>query len=190
MIVLILPDVTQDETDLAQARQGNREALARIYEHYKEPVYQFVRLRVGDAATAEDITAQVFLKLIRALRSAHPPQQSLRGWIFRVARNAIYDHYGEPTALPVETLDQWLAAPASDPELQVIHELDAARARQALRMLAPTHQEVLLLRFDQQLSLRETADIMDKNVNTIKALQFRAISTLRQILQAQSEESA
>jgi RNA polymerase sigma factor (sigma-70 family) len=127
MIVLVLPDVTQDADDLALARRGNRDAMARIYEHYKEPIYQFIRLRVGDVATAEDITAQVFLKFLRALQGKHPPEQSLRGWIFRVARNAVYDHYGEDAALPVETLDEWFGAPdATDLETQVIDGIDAA----------------------------------------------------------------
>jgi RNA polymerase sigma-70 factor, ECF subfamily len=189
MIVLVLPDVAQDTDDLAQARRGNREAMARIYEHYKTPIYQFIRLRVGDVPTAEDITAQVFLKFLRSVQGEHPPEQSLRGWIFRVARNAIYDHYGEPAPLPVETLDEWFGTDdTADPEVQVIHGMDAARARRALRMLAPSHQEVLMLRFDQQLSLKETADVMNRSVNTIKALQFRAVNTLRQILQQTAED--
>lgn len=182
MIVLTLPDVVQDDNNLLQARQGNREAIAHIYESYKEPVFQFIRLRVGDLYTAEDLTAQVFLKFMRALRGSNPPTQSLRGWIFKVARNAIYDHYGEPAALPIETIDQWVGTPGSDVEGQVLHDLSVERARRAIQMLAPSHQEVLMLRFDQQLSLKETADVMDKDVNTIKALQFRAVNTLRQIL--------
>jgi RNA polymerase sigma-70 factor, ECF subfamily len=181
MIVLTLPDVAQDDKNLLQARQGNREAIAQIYELYKEPVFQFIRLRVGDPHTAEDLTAQVFLKFMRALRGSNPPAQSLRGWIFKVARNAIYDHYGEPAALPIETIDQWLGA-TSDVEGQVMQEMSVERARRAIQMLVPAHQEVLMLRFDQQLSLKETADVMDKDVNTIKALQFRAVNTLRQIL--------
>ncbi|MEO1647041.1 MAG: sigma factor-like helix-turn-helix DNA-binding protein, partial [Chloroflexota bacterium] len=72
----------------------------------------------------------------------------------------------------------------TNPEVQALRTIEAERARQVIRMLAPAQQEVLILRFDQQLSLQETADIMDKKVNAIKALQFRAVNTLRQILQA------
>lgn len=188
MIVLILPDITEDHESLSQARQGKKEAIARIYEQYKEPIYQFLRLRVGDRYTAEDLTAQVFLKFLRALRGDHPPEHSLRGWIFRVARNVLYDHYGEEAALPLDTLDQWLvSAPDPDLEIQLMQTLDMERVRRAVQMLLPSHQEVLLLRFDQQLSLKETADVMGKDPNAIKALQFRAVNTLRQILQAAQE---
>jgi RNA polymerase sigma-70 factor (ECF subfamily) len=189
MIVLILPDVTQDHDTLLRARQGKSEAIAQIYERYKEPIYQFIRLRVGDSHTAEDLTAQVFLKFIRALRGDHPPEQSLRGWIFRVARNAVYDHYGEASTLPIETIDQWLITPAnSDVEVELMQNMDIERIRRAIQMLVPSHQEVLMLRFDQQLSLKETADVMGKDANAIKALQFRAVNTLRQILQDHQEK--
>lgn len=183
MIVLVLPDVTTDDETLERARKGDEEAIVAIYHHYYGPVYQFCRLRVGDALTAQDLTSEVFVRFIGAMKRETAPRSSLRGWIFRVARNLIYDHYGHEPELPVDTLDQWLSSDAeTDPEVQALQSIQVDRARRAISMLAPSQQEVLLLRFDQQLSLQETADIMDKQVNAIKALQFRAVNTLRQIL--------
>ena len=183
MILLVLPSIAEDDSNLARARNGNREAIASIYQAYFDPVYQFVRLRVGDQQTAEDLTSEVFVKFIRALKNDTSPHTSLRGWIFRVARNIIYDHYGNETELPLETIEQWFATDHdTNPEVQAMQSLGVERIRRAIRMLAPGQQEVLMLRFDQQLSLQETADVMDKNVNAIKALQFRAVNTLRQIV--------
>lgn len=186
MIVLVLPDIAQDDDNLSRARRGDREAISTIYRDYFDVIYQFIRLRVGDASIAEDLTSDVFVKFIRALKNDKAPHTSLRGWIFRVARNVIYDHYGREPDLPADTLDLWLVADASsEPEAQVLRSLEVERARRAIRMLSPAQQEVLMLRFDQQLNLQETADLMDKDVNAIKALQFRAVNTLRQILQAE-----
>lgn len=191
MIVLVLPDIATDENLLEQAQQGNKEAVAEIYRHYVEPVYQFVRLRVGDAQIAEDLTGDIFVKFIKALKNDNAPHSSLRGWIFQVARYTIYDHYGDEQPLPTETLDQWLTTDEhTNPEVQTIRNLEVERTRQIIRMLAPAQQEVLLLRFDQQLTLKETADVMNKTVNAIKALQFRAVNTLRQILRDNDEETA
>lgn len=183
MIVLVLPDAAPDDDTLTRARAGDEAAIVAIYQRYFDPVYQFCRLRVADQQTAQDLTSEVFVRFIKALKHETAPQVSLRGWIFRVARNLIYDHYGREPELPVETLDRWMR-PDSDtnPEVEALRSLSVARARRAIAMLAPAQQEVLLLRFDQQLSLQETADIMDKQVNAIKALQFRAVNTLRQIL--------
>jgi RNA polymerase sigma-70 factor, ECF subfamily len=188
MIVLVLPDVQLDNDNLAAAKAGDKAAIASIYQTYFEPIYQFVRLRVGDAATAEDLTSEVFIKFIKALRGNAAPHSSLRAWIFRVARNAIYDHYGREAELPSETLEQWIPSDSdTNPEVQAIQALSVERARRAIRQLAPAQQEVLMLRFDQQLSLQETADIMGKNVNAIKALQFRAVTSLRQLLETSEE---
>ncbi|MEL6307981.1 MAG: sigma-70 family RNA polymerase sigma factor [Chloroflexota bacterium] len=184
MIVLVLPDITTDDERLARAKQGDKTAIGDIYRSYFEPIYQFIRLRVGDAQLAEDLTSDVFIKFIKALKNDRAPHTSLRGWIFRVARNVIYDYYGKEQAIPAETIEQWIDNDDdTNPEVQALRTIEAERARQVIRMLAPAQQEVLILRFDQQLSLQETADIMDKKVNAIKALQFRAVNTLRQILQ-------
>jgi RNA polymerase sigma-70 factor (ECF subfamily) len=107
--------------------------------------------------------------------------RSLRGWLFRVARNLLYDHY----QMPVTTgdLDEELPAPPEeDVETRLMRTLDAERVQRALRMLATDQQEVLVLRFGQMMSLQDTADSMGKSVSAIKSLQFRAIDALRRLL--------
>ncbi|MCA9912375.1 MAG: sigma-70 family RNA polymerase sigma factor [Anaerolineae bacterium] len=188
MIVLVLPDISHDEALLQHARQGYRAAVGQIYEKYMESIYQFVRLRVGDAHTAEDITSIVFVTFVKTLQDGKGPRTHLRAWLFQVARNQIYDHYKRDEPLPIDTLDQWFAAPDEiNPELQVLQALNAETIRSAIRELSPDQQEVLLLRFDQQLSLQETADIMGKKINTVKTLQLRALAKLRKVIQQGSE---
>jgi RNA polymerase sigma-70 factor (ECF subfamily) len=182
MIVIVLPDLSVEDRLLAQARRGDQEAMMQIYDTYFPPIYNFIRLRVTDRPLAEDLASDVFVKLVSAIQTNSAPRQSLRGWLFRVARNAKYDHYGQQKHYPTTTLEEWLPSD-SDMEGRVIQAMDAHRARQAIRMLADDQQEVLLLRFGQGLSLQETAAIMDRNVGSIKSLQFRAVNTLRQILE-------
>lgn len=184
MIVLVLPDMPTEDRLLALARQGEQSAVIKIYEIYFTPVYQFIRLRVGDVAIAEDLAADVFVKLVTALRGRKGPKTSLRGWLFQVARNAINDHYGKNKRMPTTTLDEWMPAPIAEtnPESQFMQTFDVQRVRRALRMLAPDQQEVIVMRFGQGLNLQETADVMGKSIPAIKSLQFRAVSTLRDVL--------
>jgi RNA polymerase sigma-70 factor (ECF subfamily) len=183
MILIVLPDIAEEDALLARARQGDVDASRQIFDSYFSPVYQFIRLRVEDVQTAEDLASEVFLKLLNAFRGGTAPRHSLRGWLFRVARNEIYDHFGRQKRLNMTVLDDWIAAPDEDePEVQFMNTLDVARARRAIKLLTDDQQEVLLLRFGQMLNLQETADIMGKNVNTIKALQFRAVNMLRKVL--------
>lgn len=185
MLVLVLPDSNADDALLAKAKQGDKAAIGHIYRRYVEPIYHFARLRIGDAQAAEDLTSLVFEKFLSALADGKGPRQHLRGWLFQVARNAIYDSYGKLQSLPIETLDEWEASETLAPEAAVMANLDSESLRQLIAELSPDQQEILLLRFDQELSLQETADIVGKNINTVKALQFRAVNRLRELLQRQ-----
>jgi RNA polymerase sigma-70 factor (ECF subfamily) len=183
MILIILPDIPAEDRLLTLARSGDQDAMMRIYESYFPPIYNFIRLRVGDPALAEDLASDVFVKLVSAVRGRSAPRHSLRGWLFRVARNQIHDHFGRARQITTEALEEWVPASGDEePEVRFLRAVDAERARSALRRLPNEQQEVLILRFGQQLSLQETADIMGKNVGAVKSLQFRAVNTLRQAL--------
>ncbi len=183
MILIVLPDITIEDRLLAQARQGDREALMRIYDTYFPPIYNFIRLRVEDTLLAEDLASDVFIKLVETLRGRNAPHHSLRGWLFKVARNRIHDHYRANRNLTSEAIEEWIPSPSDDePEEQFIRTLQIEHARTALLKLSADQQEVLVLRFGQGLGLQETADIMDRNMSAIKSLQFRAVNALRQIL--------
>ncbi len=183
MIVLVLPDIPTEDRLLARARKGDSDAIMQIYEHYFSAVYQFIQLRVDDSILAEDLTSEVFLKLVAALRGRNAPRHSLRGWIFRVARNVLSSHFGKLRQYPVASLDEWVPSPPDhDPEVHYLRSMNQDDARRALRMLNPDQQEVLILRFGQKLDLQQTADVMGKSVNAIKSLQFRAVTTLRKFL--------
>jgi RNA polymerase sigma-70 factor (ECF subfamily) len=183
MILIVLPDITVEDRLLAQARTGDREALMRIYDTYFPPIFNFIRLRVDDTSLAEDLASDVFIKLVETLRGRNAPHHSLRGWLFRVARNRIHDHYRQNRGFTSETLEEWTPSPSDEePEQQFMRTIQAEQARAALLKLSADQQEVLILRFGQGLGLQETADIMDRQVSAIKSLQFRAVNALRQIL--------
>ncbi|MEZ4670074.1 MAG: sigma-70 family RNA polymerase sigma factor [Anaerolineae bacterium] len=183
MIIIVLPDIPAEDRLLAGARRGERNAQRQIYENYFPPIYQFIRLRVSDREQARDIAQDVFSAFFLALRGNNPPQKSLRAWLFRVARNKIYDHYGEKKQFPTTTLEEWIPAASEDgPEIKFMRTMRMEHARKALQMLVAEQQEVLILRFGQDLSLEETADLMGKSVSAVKSLQFRAVDRLRQLL--------
>lgn len=181
LLLLALPDLPDEDRLLARARRGDRRAIGEIYERYFDAIYQFIRWRVDDPAVAEDLTSEVFIKLLSALQSSAAPADSLRGWLFRVARNSLYNHYQRP--VPTTSLDEALPLAAdADTEAQFIHATEVERVQHALRTLAVDQQEVLILRFGQMLNLEATADSMGKSVSAIKSLQFRAINSLRRAL--------
>jgi RNA polymerase sigma-70 factor (ECF subfamily) len=183
MIVLILPETSPDDDLLKEVQRAEKSAVIATYERYFASLYQYTRLKVGDSTLAEDIVSEVFVTLIESLGTATAPRQHLRGWLFQVARSHISKHIGDQRHLGAIELEEWMPAPhENNPEVQVMAMFDLQRVRHALRMLTNDHQEVLILRFGQRLSLQETADVMGKSLSAVKSLQFRAVETLRGIL--------
>ena len=91
----------QDElTLLARARQLDPEALAHIHETYYTSIFRYVAFRVGDHATAEDLTSEVFTRLLTALRDKNAPQNTLRGWLYGVAARVVSDHHRQGLPRP------------------------------------------------------------------------------------------
>lgn len=189
MILLVLPDVADDQTLLKQLHSSNDEVLRIIYERYAEPIYQFVRLRINNREQVQDIVADVFLDFLVAVKSNNPPHTNLRGWLFRVARNKVIDHYGKEKKLPQTSLEEWMPDhKGASPESQLMESIRINRIRRALGGLVVEQQEVIILRFGQGLNLQETADVMSKSVSAIKSLQFRAVQNLRDLINVDEKE--
>jgi RNA polymerase sigma-70 factor (ECF subfamily) len=183
MWLMLLPDVTVDETLLVRIQQGDHEAIIAAYDRYFTPLFHYARLKIGDSATAEDVVSEVFVTLLECAGTRRAPHTHLRGWLFQVARHLIAQQHSKIRQIPLAELEEWMPAPSEmNPETAVSDLLDMQRVRRALHMLTTDHQEVLILRFGQRLSLQETADIMGKSLSAIKSLQFRAMETLRGIL--------
>ena len=183
MFLIVLPDTPTESNLLFRLQQGEDDAVMAIYEEYFSSLFHYARLKIGDSSLAEDIVSEVFVKLIRSLGTKSAPHSHLRGWLFRVVRNEIATHYQKVDKMKVINLEEWMPAPSeSNPDTDIGDLMEIHRMRHALRMLNDEQQEVLILRFGQRLSLKETADIMDKSISAIKSLQFRAVDTLRQIL--------
>lgn len=191
MFLIVLPDSPTENTLLFRLRSGDEQAVMAVYEEYFTPLFHYVRLKTGDATLAEDIVSEVFVKLIRSLGTKSAPHSHLRGWLFRVARNEIATHYQKVDKVNIIHLEEWMPAPTdTNPETHIGDLMEIHRMRHAIRMLNDEQQEVLILRFGQRLTLKETADIMDKSVSAIKSLQFRAVDTLRGILIKPVEQEA
>ena len=86
--------IVQDEMQLlARARALDPEALSQVHNEYYRPIFRYVSFRVGDHKAAEDLTSEVFTRLLSALRDKTAPQNTLRGWLYGVAARVVSDHY-------------------------------------------------------------------------------------------------
>jgi RNA polymerase sigma-70 factor (ECF subfamily) len=170
---------------IARAQRLEPSALAEIHDQYYPQVYRYVRYRLDDEHVCVDITAEVFLRLLDALHGKRGPTHYLRGWLFGTASNMVNDHLRTRYARKIESIDEENFERAAEGHLGDSYDEEwmQQQVANALRELTPEQQHVLALRFSDERSLDETANILGKSVTAVKALQFRAIASLRRLVE-------
>jgi RNA polymerase sigma-70 factor (ECF subfamily) len=133
---------------------------------------------------SEDLTAQVFLKMLEAIQSERAWHSSFSGWLYRIAHNLVIDHYRARDRQKSVSIDEIPHMPdlSNNPVRAAEIALDAEALRAAMRRLTDEQAQVLSLRFLEGYSFGEIADMMDKTEGAVKALQHRAVATLRQLM--------
>jgi RNA polymerase sigma-70 factor (TIGR02952 family) len=177
-----LPDAGQVDVWglVRRAQEGDAEAFGRLYDHYVTMVHRYVYHRVGDRATAEDVTSETFVRALRRIDSLSFQGRDVGAWLVTIARNIIRDHVKSSRyRLEVATADMRDADRATDgPEDAVVAHLTNQKLLECVQQLGSEQQECIVLRFLHGLSVSETAQIMGKKDGAIKALQHRAVRRL------------
>jgi len=174
-----IPDV------IDRARSGDRAAFAELYDTHVDSVYRYLMYRVREPSDAEDLASEVFTRAFANIHRYKWQGKSFLAWLYTIARNAVTDRRRRDR--PTVELDNAYGLAAQGPtahDLAVRGE-NVEALRGAVKHLTGEQQEVLVLRFVENLSSREVANILGKNEGAIRALQFRALGRLRKILRDQ-----
>lgn len=175
--------MNDEDVLLDRARAGDVQALGDVYDAYAPRIYRFLYRRLGDAHLAEDLTGDVFLRALIALRDGRFAQIDLAPWLFQIARHRLIDHFRRLPPGPVEVWDErWGdAIVVQDPSPTVEDALVMEWLRWALGFLSPEQQQVIALRFDEGLSTIEVAHVLGNTATAVRALQYRALTALRRL---------
>jgi RNA polymerase sigma-70 factor (ECF subfamily) len=179
---------TESESRLLErAKAYDVDALAEIYDHYEARIYSYIYHRVGNQTVAQDLTSHVFLRVLEAIQHDRTWESSFSGWLYRIAHNLVIDHYrrrGRATQVSFDSLPT-LSAHGEGPEDAAERALLAERLRFAINRLTEEQAQVVTLRFLEGLSITEVAEVTGKTEGSVKALQYRAVSSLRRLLERQ-----
>ena len=167
---------------IARAKAGDDAALTAIYELYLPKIQRFLYYRVGDRHAAEDLTTEVFLRVIGNIGQYRIQAAPLQAWIFQIARNIAIDHFRRQGVRNHLELDSRLAANGDGPDTIAARSLLCDQLRGALEQLTEGQADVVILRFISGLSISETARTLDKSESAVKALQARGLEALHRIL--------
>ena len=171
----------EDESKLLrQASNGDRSALAEIYERYVDAVYHFMYYRTRHKTVAEDLTAEVFAQVVTAIERYEDRGLPFGAWLFRIARARLVDYIRRQKVRDTLPRSEDASAPqvAPSPE-RTLNDLCVSHL---LRYLTEEQQEGVLLGFVGGLSNSEIADVIGSNANAVKQKVFRALTRLRAVL--------
>jgi RNA polymerase sigma-70 factor (ECF subfamily) len=172
------------EPDLLRlVHQFDLDALAEVYDRYSPGVYRYALRLLGETDLAEDCVAETFSRFLQALRAGRGPETYLQAYLYRVAHNWITDHYRRRPPPPL-ALDPDLHADTSsaDPQLTVADQLQREHVRAALARLTPEQRQVISLKYLEGWENDAIAAALQKPVGAVKALQHRAIASLKRLL--------
>jgi RNA polymerase sigma-70 factor (ECF subfamily) len=175
-------EVERDAVD--RARMGDQSALADLYDWYMPRVYRYAVARVGNVAEAEDLTEEVFLKMLGAIGGFRWKDVPFSSWLFRIAHNHIASHFRRSAQRggPTSELTEDMIDVRESPSMVVEERITLEEVRRATELLPEAQRDVITLRFAVGLSIAETAQALGKREGNVKALQHKAVAKLQKLL--------
>lgn len=196
-------DVERDAVQ--RAARGDQQAVGQLYDAYVEPLFRFCVARVGNETDAEDLTEEIFLKVMRSINgfewralpvhagnetqmgvgAVEEARSPFRAWLFRIARNHVISHYRrQATRKSDGEVPEWLPDDALGPAELAERAVTIEEVFAVVEALPTAQREVIQLRFGAGLSIAETAEALDKQQTNVKVLQHKGIKRLKELLEA------
>lgn len=171
---------TLDDARLIErAKRGEVEAFGCLYERYLESIYRYIRTRVAEDRTAEDLTETVFLRSFESLSRYKEKGLRFSAFLYQIARNLLVDHYRQKEEeLPLESADQISVSPSRIDDIIVIQD-KVDRLRVGLEALPEEYREIIRLRVLLELSTTECAQWIGRSEGAVRVLLHRALKALK-----------
>jgi RNA polymerase sigma-70 factor (ECF subfamily) len=178
------PPSGEAEQDLLiiEAR-GDREAFSRLYRMHYEMVFRYCSRRLFHRHAAEDVTSNVFFKVVRNIGSFEGDRRGFRNWLYRIATNAVNDHLRSMKKRK-DALGLFAQRRGGHGTPVGEKDQDDLAVKQAILDLNPKYQAVITLHYFERMKLTEIAEILGQNPATIRSQLSRALNQLRKTLKA------
>ncbi|KKU91520.1 MAG: RNA polymerase ECF-type sigma factor [Candidatus Jorgensenbacteria bacterium GW2011_GWA1_48_11] len=164
-----------------KAKNGEARAFGQLYDTYLTPIYRFVFLRVGGSkADAEDICHQTFLKAWQNIKDYEFQGFPFSSWLYRIAQNTVIDYYRtKKPNLDMEIVPEDALSETSAIDEKIDRDFELRTVRLAIAKLEPDQQNVILMKFVNDLSNKEIAAVLGKSEGAIRVIQHRALKQLK-----------
>ncbi|GAB4499848.1 MAG: sigma-70 family RNA polymerase sigma factor [Anaerolineales bacterium] len=177
-----------EEEVLARASQGDRDAFGQLYERYAERIFNYVYYRTGNQHDAEDLTARVFQRAMNHIRNYTDRGVPFSAWLYRIAHNLVANWHRDRSRkqeIPIDDLPI-LPTKGDHPEKNLVQSQEQDALLKMIRKLPPERQNLLILKFVENMSNAEIGKIMGRSEGAVKSLYHRTLLALRDQLEDQN----
>ena len=176
--------MSDEQSLLQRASQLETQALAEIYDNHSPGIYRYSMRLLGDESLAEDCVAETFARFLKSLQERRGPRDHLQAYLYRIAHNWIVDSYRNGREI-VELSDAFRSE-ADVPEEEAAKHIRRCEVRDAIRHLTPDQLQVISLKYLEEMSNEEVAQVMRKPIGAVKSIQHRALRSLHKLLEDKS----
>lgn len=167
-----------------KAKSRDPEAFGMLYDEYVDQIFRYVYYKVGNLDESQDLTGQTFLKAFENIDSYEMRDVAFSSWLYRIAHNLVVDFFRRESKRENVPIDEQppTPSPSGNPVESVLADLESERLYQAMNRLTHNQREVLVLKFIDNLSNAQVAEIMGISVGAVKSTQKRGLLALNRIL--------
>ena len=174
-----------DDMELVKrAQAGNAAAVGELYDRHQPRIFRYIRFKVAHTQLAQDLTGEVFLRMVNHLSSFEPRGVAFSAWLYRIATNLVIKEGQRESKQPLVPLvyANYISQNHDNPTQVVERRLEKEWLCQGMDKIDENQREVIIMRFVVGLSLKETADTLNRTVAAVKTLQHRGILALQAAL--------
>ncbi len=174
---------------LFRAKNKDPEAFSQVYDLYAEKIYRYIFFKVRTQEDAQDLTSEVFLKTWQYISENTKEIKNLNALFYKIARNLVIDYYRklnqQDMPMEQEVLDQQQALISKEDLQEVETKIEMERIEEKLRELKDEYRDVIILRYIEQMSVKEIAKIIDKKSGAVRVMIYRALNILKELMEAE-----
>ena len=187
-----MPQDIKEKQIFSRLKKKDKEAFVLAYDAYLDSIYRFIYFKVGSQEVAEDITSQVFLKTWDYIQNNNlRDYKTLKALLYKVARNTVIDHYRKESRKAESSLDTTVGdnneVNIADPGQDILSKISAKADYEivVLRMrdLKDEYREAIVLRYINELNIKEIAEVLDKSRGNVRVLIYRALQALKELVE-------
>lgn len=174
-----------EEEILQRASTGDRDAFGDLYERYVDRIFNYVYYRTGNQHDAEDLTARVFQRAMNHIKNYTDRGVPFSAWLYRIAHNLVANWHRDRSRKQEVPLDDLPVLPThgDHPERNLVRSQEQEALLKMIRTLPPDRQNLLILKFVENMSNAEIGEIMGRSEGAVKSLYHRTLLSLRDQLE-------